>query len=141
MRRADGTGQTQDVLEMRGQQMAPWMVSPDGRLLFAEFSAQTGWDLLIASMVGSRVSEPLLATEYTEGRPRVSPNGRWLAYESTKTGQVEVYVVPYLDFDGGEILVSRGGGQSPVWSADGQTLYYLGPADMMEVTVDAEGPE
>jgi hypothetical protein len=58
-----------------------------------------------------------------EMSPAVSPDGRWLAYTSDETGQLEVYVQP-LDRSGGKRLVSLGGGMEPVWSPDGSELYY-----------------
>ncbi len=56
--------------------------------------------------------------------PDVSPDGRWLAYTSAQTDQRKV-VVQALPGPGSQTPVSGGGGQDPVWSADGRTLYYL----------------
>jgi Tol biopolymer transport system component len=56
--------------------------------------------------------------------PAVSPDGRWLAYTATKTGQTNV-VVQAFPGPGSRTQVSAGGGFDPAWSADGRTLYYL----------------
>ena len=55
--------------------------------------------------------------------PRVSPDGRWIAYWSNESGRDEVYVRPFPR-NGGVIQVSSGGGTEPVWSRDGRELFY-----------------
>ena len=57
-------------------------------------------------------------------QPRLSPNGRWLAYASDETGTWEVYV---RGFGGtqGQWQISRGGGTQPVWRGDGRELFYV----------------
>ena len=52
-----------------------------------------------------------------------SPDGRWIAYASDKTGQMEVYVKPFPD-TGGQWTVSAGGGHYPIWSRNGKELFY-----------------
>lgn len=54
---------------------------------------------------------------------RLSPDGRWLAYSSSESGQPEVYVVPFRGGQG-KWQVSQSGGNGPLWSADGKGLYY-----------------
>ena len=53
----------------------------------------------------------------------MSPDGRWLAYQSNESNRDEVYVVSFPD-KGGKWLISTGGGTKPVWSRDGRELYY-----------------
>ena len=58
-------------------------------------------------------------------RPRtIPPDGRWLAYQSNKTGRYEVYVRPLPLSGTGEIAVTAEGGTRPVWARDGSELYY-----------------
>jgi eukaryotic-like serine/threonine-protein kinase len=56
--------------------------------------------------------------------PRLSPDGRWLAYTSDESGAPEVYVVPFRGGQG-KWQVSANGGQEPEWSKDGKDLYYF----------------
>ena len=60
-------------------------------------------------------------------RAFLSPDGRWLAYVSNRTGQGEVWVQGYPE--GPVIRVSNNGGYEPRWSADGKSLYYVSVAD------------
>jgi serine/threonine protein kinase/Tol biopolymer transport system component len=55
---------------------------------------------------------------------KISPDGRWLAYQSAESGRLEVYVMP---FGGGQgkWQVSANGGAVPHWSMDGKELYYM----------------
>ena len=69
--------------------------------------------------------EPLVASPFVEHYPAASPDGRWLAYVSNQSGQEQVYLQP-LAGEGDILQVSLNGGNEPVWSRDGGTLYYRG---------------
>jgi len=58
----------------------------------------------------------------------ISPDGRWLAYQSNESGQVEIYVRPFPDVQGGRWQVSRAGGTRPLRARNGRELFYLVPA-------------
>jgi len=60
---------------------------------------------------------------FDEGWPAVSPDGRWLAYVSTQSGQAEVYVRPIAG-DPERTQISLRGGSEPMWSHDGRELFY-----------------
>jgi Tol biopolymer transport system component len=66
---------------------------------------------------------PVAATAASERMPRVSPNGRLLAFTSTESGAREVYVTP-IPGPGPRVLVSAAGGTEPMWSPDGRYLYF-----------------
>ena len=55
----------------------------------------------------------------------MSPDGRWLAYESDESGRLQVYVRPFPDVQAAKRQVSVNGGMVPRWSADGRELFYL----------------
>jgi Tol biopolymer transport system component len=61
-------------------------------------------------------------SQASEINPKLSPDGRWLAYSSTET-PYEIYVVSFPQ-PGRGWKVSKGGGERPVWSHDGRELYY-----------------
>jgi len=56
--------------------------------------------------------------------PAISPNGRWLAYSSDESGQLEVYVVPFPNTSEAKWAVSTRGGTEPEWSHSGSELFY-----------------
>lgn len=63
----------------------------------------------------------------------IAPDGRWIAYESNETGQVEVYVRPFPNIENGKWQVSSTGGSQPIWSKDGRELFFLDAAKRLSV--------
>jgi eukaryotic-like serine/threonine-protein kinase len=121
---ADGTG-SEELLVHDDNQMAyaPDDWSHDGKTLFYSnnFYTQKADGVWAISIDGDRKPRQILAhgTNAT-----LSPNGRWLAYNSTESGRVEIYVEAYGSGQG-KWQVSPNGGQAPQWSADGKELYYF----------------
>jgi Tol biopolymer transport system component len=68
---------------------------------------------------------PLVATEFGEQDPALSPDGRWLAYSSNETGQWEVYVRPFPDVGSSRVRVSTDGGIGPLWAKAGSELFFV----------------
>ena len=142
---ADGSGQTEGLLSLEESvtDVAAYDWSPDEETLYVQvFRSDTGSDLGMVSVGGTGTWEPLLQTTANERRPAVSPDGRWLAYDSNETGNQEVYVqrLPELV---GRRQISVGGGCCADWSEDGREITYLrapiGAADaVMGVTLDID---
>jgi serine/threonine protein kinase len=98
--------------------------SADGRNLLCDmFSSGTKRDLWVVPMDGTREPYPYLQTEFNEDHARFSPDGRWVAYDSDESGKTEVYVRPF-PLGGGKWQISAGGGENPLWRADGTEIYY-----------------
>ena len=112
--------------------------SADGQTLLFLTAGVVRPDVGLLSMEGERTSEILLDTEFRELAPAISPDGGWIAYSSDETGQDEVYVQRYPEL-GGKLPVSTDGGQQPLWSPDGEELFYRGLRGMMVVPVET-GP-
>jgi eukaryotic-like serine/threonine-protein kinase len=77
---------------------------------------------------------PFLRTSFNEANPTFSPDGRWVAYQSNESGRDEVYVAAFPG-PGMKVLVSTEGGAEPVWSRDGQELFYRSGDKMMAVAI------
>jgi hypothetical protein len=60
-----------------------------------------------------------------------------LAYQSSESGNWDIYVRPFRDLEHGvRSTVSTGGGTQPRWAPNGRELYYLSPRnEMMRVSV------
>ena len=136
---ADGTGAVERLTEAPNNQFAR-AFSPDGtRLVFHEAHPDTARDLRVLLLDGERRSEPLLANEFDEQNPELSPDGRWLAYQSDASGQEEIYVRPFPTVDEGRWQISTRGGTRPLWAPDGRELFYLAPGgDVMAVPIQTE---
>ena len=124
---ADGTGQVEELGTTRPIQMASaWAGEPD-TLVIMRANSMTDADIHLLRLDGDRGSEPLIATSFSESLPAVSPDGRWIAYQSNESGRSAVYVRPFPNIDDGKWQVSPGAGFSPVWSRDGRELFYIAP--------------
>jgi Tol biopolymer transport system component len=124
--RADGSGEPQRLTDGKPRQI-PYSFSPDGKRL-AYSGASEIWT---APIEGDRdhprlgTAELFLRSPHLMYGPMFSPEGRWLAYMSNETGTTEVYVRPFPG-PGGRQQISTGGGRWPIWSRDGQELFFLG---------------
>ena len=67
-------------------------------------------------------------------RTRLSPDGRWLVYQSNESGRFEIYVRPFPN-PGARVQVSNQGGTEALWSRSGRALYYRTPAGIVSVAV------
>jgi hypothetical protein len=74
----------------------------------------------------------LQASQFDETHPEFSPDGKWIAYDSTESGQRQVYVQGY-PVPGERVQISTDGGSEPAWSRDGRELFYLNRSRMMSV--------
>jgi serine/threonine-protein kinase len=129
---ADGAVSAKQTLNVRGLPQA-W--STAGELLVQWPMGNP--DILATSVHGGGNARKIVASEYGEFHPALSPSGRWLAYVSNRTGQNEIWVQGYPD--GSPVRVSSNGGDEPRWSADGSELFYRRAQGMMVVAVSSKG--
>ena len=108
--------------------------SPDGRTFaFYDVHPETGRDIWTFD-VETGEAIPYLVTQYNERAPKISPDGRWMAYLSNESGLDEIYVESY-PVRGRKWTISTEGGTEPSWSADGTELFYRQGDEMMVVGV------
>ena len=123
---ADGAGSAR--LVMKGAKaLAPNSMTPDGKQMVAREGTPGAYDLALVHLEGNPRTEPLIHTRFNEQNGEVSPDGRWLAYQSNESGQDEIYVRPFPAVEGGRWQVSTGGGQHPLWARNGRELFYDDP--------------
>jgi len=103
-----------------------WLADGSGLVTVTQgLTPESGMDIALVTNGGRGPMKALAASRFTESHPSVSPDGRWLAYVSDQSGDLEVYVRP-LGRDGELVQVSRGGGTEPLWGRDGRELFYRG---------------
>ena len=132
---ADGSGPAELLYQPTADPFEA-IVSPDGKYLIYRTSpgAKFSRDIFYVTINGDTTPKPLVVGPYAEIMPRISPDGRWMAYMSDETGQYEVYVRPFPTA-GGRIQVSTDGGQDALWSRDGRTLFYRTGQRIMAASV------
>lgn len=125
---ADGTGEA-ERLTKGGQSQSPYSTSPDGKYVVFREVSKSGGDsnLLALALNGDRTPRSLMATPASELSGEISPDGRWLAYESTESGRSEIYVRPWPSVADGRWQVSANGGRAPLWSRDGHGNCSISP--------------
>jgi serine/threonine-protein kinase len=89
-------------------------------------------------MEDDRKYRPLLREKYIELQPKISPDGRWMAYMSNESGKSEIYVRPFPEVNKGRWQVSTSGGDSPLWSPDGRELFYRNGDFAIVVAIQTE---
>jgi len=106
---------------------SPYFFSLEGtELVFREQDHPDTLDNIgIISIEEGSEPEWLLRSEFNERNAELSPNGRWMAYQSDESGQFEIYVRPFPNVEDGRWQVSNAGGYKPLWSRDGRELFYL----------------
>ncbi len=139
--RADGAGQAErlttadekaDVSVNRNDIPEAWMPK-GGQLLFSRPEAAKAEDGNVSLWMLSTADKKAksLGVRFSMGttlgaggmRLSVSPNGRWLAYDSRGISERGIYVLPFPPTGGKHEVARRG--NFPVWSRDGQQLFYL----------------
>ena len=99
--------------------------STDGRfLLYRVNDPATGVDIWARSMAEDRKTFPVVKTEFEERQAQFSPDARWIAYESNKSGRPEIVVQPFLK-PGPETRISTNGGTQVRWARHGKEIYYI----------------
>jgi serine/threonine protein kinase len=137
---ADGTGEVELLCSAQDRLLVPSSWSGDGNaLVIGELNlSPLSTDIGMLSIEGDRERTSLLQEKHFELEPQVSPDGRWMAYQSDESGQGEIYVRPFPDINKGRWQVSTNGGSSPLWSPDGQELFYRSNDTIMTVAVETE---
>jgi Tol biopolymer transport system component len=119
---SDGSGAEECLLTVEQEpELDDW--SRDGKYLLYSLSVPGGPLRQISALPLEGERKPSVVVD-RGAFGKLSPDGRWLAYQSAESGTFEVYVMP---FGGGQgkWQVSANGGGRPQWSKDGKQLYYM----------------
>ena len=136
--RADGTGQA-EILVAHSDLLLPGAWTPDGRyLVFSRRHDETGLDLWLWDGDEKHAS-PYLQDHFDQRDPRVSPDGRFVAYLSTESGNLDVFVRLFVG-SGPSQQISRGQlpSRGPFWSHDGTRLFFVQDNRLWQVSVPAD---
>ena len=143
VRNANGSGEAELLLP--GAQF-PRSWSPDGRfIIYTRRGVKTRLDMYAMPLFGERKEHLLLDSAFDEYQVQISPNGRWLAYQTDETGDYEIYVQSF-SVDGklgtDKKRISTAGGRLPVWRRDGSELFFVTPdGTLMSTAVKTDGTE
>jgi Tol biopolymer transport system component len=127
---ADGSGKP-ELLTAAALTGSPTTWTPDGKTLLYSTRSTAGqsrpepgiWTLSLDGSAGENKPQPFLQSGFLDENPQLSPDGRWVAYQSNESGTFEVYVRPFPG-PGGKVAISTQGGGNPRWSRAGRELFY-----------------
>ena len=110
----DGSGEAARLMDAQTTQIGP-SATPDGSgVVFTEVTAKAGGGVRLLSLQTGQFTS-LVDTPSVERAGTVSPDGRWLAFESNRSDRFEVYVQRFPSAAAGVIPISTGGGIQPRW--------------------------
>jgi hypothetical protein len=121
----DGTGVERLTTSAKDESHLPDSVSRDGAwLTFTVVRGQASevWRLSLKT----KKAEPLIvAADSRVSQSVLSPDGRWIAYQTTEVGSTEIFVEPFPP-TGARYQVPPGSdNHHPIWAPDSSALYYV----------------
>ena len=124
--RSDGSGAEEVLLENdQADTVEDW--SPDGKyLLYSHGTNGMDTQLWAVALEGERKPWMVVAHAAVLYGARLSPDGKWLAYESNESGTVQLYIVPFRGGQGKWQVTSQGS-SGPAWTRNGKELFYMDP--------------
>ncbi len=138
---ASGAGDEVLVPGQSGGNTGPTQWSPDGARIAGQVLLSGGtWDAFVTSLTDSTQWRWVgRMSTFFETQPRLSPDGRWVAFQSNESGTPQVYVQSFPE-PVGKWQISTQGGVDPWWSANGREINYRQPdGKIMAVPVAAPG--
>ena len=141
IKRTDGSGEPTELVqnpEVR-QYFSDWSQDERSLLFFRQSGSSGDRDLwyLERKEDGEYEEVPLLQTSANESYAKFSPDGRFVAYRTDRTGQDEVFVCTFPECRNQQRVSVNGGGQ-PRWSKDGKELFYVEGDSLMAVRVSTD---
>ena len=133
-RPADLSGEAVPLIAWPNIDVFEGVMSPDMRSVVYQLDT-SGADIYEHALSGDTTPHAVAnSVQGIETMPRLSPDGRWVAFETDESGGEEVVVQPFPG-PGGRVQVSSGGGSEPVWSHDGKRLFYRGNGHLMAARI------
>jgi serine/threonine-protein kinase len=114
----------------------PGSVTPDGRRLAFSQAVPGAGELWTVSIRGDPDATRYFANGFNLAHPVLSPDGRWMAYDSDETGRVEVFVQSFPDPNLRRWKVSSANGSEPMWTRGGRELVYRNGDSVMVASFD-----
>jgi Tol biopolymer transport system component len=101
-----------------------------GLILYRRQTAETRWDLWLLPLNPKGAPVAIATTDANETHGQISPDGKWVAYASDESGELETYL-QRIGSPGSRQQVSTRGGTMPRWRPDGRELYFVTPAGVL----------
>ena len=123
LKSSDGEGSATPLLSDEHVKILNDWSADGAQIVYTKQSPQTGFDLWLLD-VATGATRPLTTTSASETQARLSPDGKWIAYTSDESGQLEIYVASFPSLANRTKVSVAGGGQAQ-WRSDQAELFYL----------------
>jgi eukaryotic-like serine/threonine-protein kinase len=136
----DGSRDAEQVGKADARAFIDSIDSAEKTMYLDQYSVRTGSNVDVVSLpLGGGSAAMLAGGRGNQAASAISPDGRWLAYQSDEAARADIYVRD-LQGAGGRWQVSTTGGEEPHWSSDGSEIFYRNDTRLMSATV-APRPE
>ncbi len=132
----DGTYPRRQLVPPSRRMIGPTSVSATGTIAYEVYGAKGTLNAFVVDAKGGD-PKPFLVGPADEGGVQFSPDGRYVAYVSNRSGQFEVYVTSFPD-KAATWQISTSGGSEVVWQPDGKEITFRSGPDMVAVPVTTE---
>jgi Tol biopolymer transport system component len=113
-------------------------VSMDGKFFVFTLAAPEGGEIWTVPLQGTPDATRYFANGYNLAHPVLSPDGRWMAYDSDESGRVDVFIQSFPDSERKRVKVSPTHGSEPMWTRGGRELVYRDGDNVMAVSINLE---
>jgi serine/threonine-protein kinase len=118
----------------------PTSVTPDGATVMISAAGLGQMDIRTLGLARPGAPQPFVTTpSFFKSNAAISPDGRWVAYQSEEHGRREIFVTP-LTGPGESRRVSPAGGTNPAWRHDGRELVYQRETEIWSVAIEPGAP-
>ncbi|HET9215855.1 MAG TPA: hypothetical protein VFR18_02680 [Terriglobia bacterium] len=135
-RRADGTGTPEHLIDTRSAE--GWLAG-GSQMRFLTLTGNNDYGISLFDMTTRKTTPVIDLPGSAQHSSSVSPDGRWMAYASNETGRYEVWLQP-IPANGTRYQLTTSGGSHPLWSPDGQSLYFDRARQMFELKLNLREP-
>jgi Tol biopolymer transport system component len=131
---ADGSGVAEQLTASPGKTIWEGEMTPDGQHVVYRTGLVPG-DIVYRRLSGDTAEKGIATSRFNEIAPRLSTDGRWVAYASDESGgRTQVYVRPFPG-PGAQVPVSVSGGTNPVWSRDDRKIFFVNGRQLVAASV------
>jgi Tol biopolymer transport system component len=140
---ADGTGSPERLTNSNMNQFPTSVTADGGTVVIFGAGGTTLIDVFTIDLkAADRQPVPLIQTQGLDLGGELSPDGKWLVYQSTESGEAQVYVRPFPNVQQGRWQISTAGGTRAMWTRNGREILYLDDAGLLTsvaVSIRADG--
>jgi Tol biopolymer transport system component len=124
-----------------GVDRMPGGISADGQLVSYLANINGTPELRTMALRGEPTERTYVSNVLNSAKPVLSPDGRWMAYESEETGRVEVYLQSFPDPTLGRWKLSSNGASEPLFGRGGREVVFRQRDTVMAVAVNPDAKE